>query len=450
MDGVDPMARPLWDFLIPAVVLGLLTLLFVFFPLDLFIQGWFYQAKLGGWFMKDAEPLAFVYDKGLIPALCVAIGSIVLLAVGFKVGSMRKYRKVAIYLLAVMVVAPGLLVNAVMKEGWGRPRPRQVEQFGGPEVHERVWEYDASSYGKSFPSGHAAMGFYFFCLYFLMRREGRKAALFWLLLAIGLGGILGVTRMIQGGHFPSDVLWSAGVCYFVSAGFYYGMGLHRSLWYRGGSLSRGTVLGCVVAVLGVGLLMVGTPYHEEKNFEVPVSELEARVLDLKLELPKANLQFGWDTEFSMKSEAEGFGSPGSRLEDRFKSSRDGETCSVRLRQKKSGFLATLEQPMEVAIPGRELNAEVVLEKGKLRLEISPDAKGDIDLDLGDVDLTFLVPDGVQLKIELGDAVEEPALDDRAGLDWDGEKRRWKRGEQPALKVKVKACRGEKIAIVPRR
>ncbi|MGI9240856.1 MAG: hypothetical protein ACR2RV_08645, partial [Verrucomicrobiales bacterium] len=107
-------------------MLGGLTLVFFLFPIDLQVEDWFYSAEQGGWFLKDAEPLQQIYKKGLIPALVVTVAAIALLLAGLASVELRRYRKVAIYLLLVMVIAPGLLVNALMKEGWGRPRPRQV------------------------------------------------------------------------------------------------------------------------------------------------------------------------------------------------------------------------------------------------------------------------------------------------------------------------------------
>ena len=159
LGSADPHARPIIDFGLPALILASLTGVLFFLPIDLVVEGWFFSADRGGWFLKDADPLVLIYKKGLIPALCVVSGSIIVLLLGFKSPLLQRYRKVVIYLLLVMIIAPGLLVNALMKEGWGRPRPRQVEAFGGEEVYERVWEYDGGSYGKSFPSGHAAMGF---------------------------------------------------------------------------------------------------------------------------------------------------------------------------------------------------------------------------------------------------------------------------------------------------
>ena len=273
-----------------------------------------------------------------------------------------------------------------------------------------------------------------------MRREGRGAVYLWLGVALGLGLALGITRMAQGGHFPSDVLWSAGVCYFVAAGLYYAMGLHRDLWYAGGKMTRGSVLGCGVALLGVGLLAVGTPYHEEKRFEVDPAALDgAAGLKLKLELPRANLRLAWAEEFTLSAEAEGFGSPGSRLEDRFEVSREEDVCAVELRQKKGGFFATVEQPMVATVPlDIPIDADIAVDKGVLALELDRRSRGFLDLTLGDVDLMLSVPEGLELKVELADGVEVEADNQVPEMEWDGVKRRWKQGAVPAMKVRVKS------------
>src|SRR6476619_7728679 len=35
------------------------------------------------------------------------------------------------FLISTMILAPGLLVNVLLKDHWGRPRPIDVTQFGG-------------------------------------------------------------------------------------------------------------------------------------------------------------------------------------------------------------------------------------------------------------------------------------------------------------------------------
>ncbi|MFP5393977.1 MAG: PAP2 family protein, partial [Gammaproteobacteria bacterium] len=42
----------------------------------------------------------------------------------------RRHRRALAYLLATLVLGPGLIVNTVLKDHWGRPRPVHLVQFG--------------------------------------------------------------------------------------------------------------------------------------------------------------------------------------------------------------------------------------------------------------------------------------------------------------------------------
>ena len=72
--------------------------------------------------------------------------------------------------------------------------------------------------GKSFPSGHAAMG-YVLVLGTCLVSPRRSPWLRGLVLggALAYGSLLGATRVIQGGHFLSDVLWSGSLMCFTVA-----------------------------------------------------------------------------------------------------------------------------------------------------------------------------------------------------------------------------------------
>src|SRR5262249_26793316 len=72
---------------------------------------------------------------------------------------------------------------------------------------------------RSFPSGHAAMGYVLVLGTCLVppRRSARCRSLM-LGGALAYGSLLGATRIIQGGHFLSDVLWSGSLmCFLVAA-----------------------------------------------------------------------------------------------------------------------------------------------------------------------------------------------------------------------------------------
>jgi lipid A 4'-phosphatase len=64
----------------------------------------------------------------------------------------------------------------------------------------------------SFPSGHAALGFFFVAIGFVVgRHRGR-----WMRAGVALGTMLGCVRIVQGGHFLSDVVFA--FCFvFVTA-----------------------------------------------------------------------------------------------------------------------------------------------------------------------------------------------------------------------------------------
>jgi len=215
-------------------ILGLLliaaTVPFWIWSLDLAIQQLFFDPLPSGegspWLGKRNALCRWLYEYGTLPAYVVGFGSLGVCVASFAVPGWRRWRRLTAYLALCLAVGPGLIVNAVLKEHWGRPRPRNVEVFGGKQTHEKVWMHDAASGGSSFPSGHAAAGFYFLAAVPLCWRRPRRAALA-AGLGLGFGTLIGVSRMAQGGHFASDVLWSAGVCALTSVALYFALGLDR-------------------------------------------------------------------------------------------------------------------------------------------------------------------------------------------------------------------------------
>lgn len=110
-------------------------------------------------------------------------------------------KKIALIILLSLLLGPGLLVNAAFKDHWGRPRPYQVLRDG--KVYAPVWQHDFNQVNdNSFPSGHASIGFFLGVPFLAYKR--RKTAII-----VGLigGGLIGVVRIIQGGHYLSDVVF---------------------------------------------------------------------------------------------------------------------------------------------------------------------------------------------------------------------------------------------------
>ncbi|MBW6513936.1 MAG: phosphatase PAP2 family protein [Candidatus Syntrophosphaera sp.] len=214
------------DFLVPVLALGLGTWLIRIFDLDLLLQGFFFS-DAGTWSGKQFALFDLVYRYGTLPALFTAFTGFAVFSVSFFSRSLVIWRWSGLFLVLAMLLGPGLLVNAVFKEYWGRPRPRNIIEFNGIHAFEEPLTYDSSSPGNSFPSGHASMGFYFFALYFVVRGRRKYLTPWFFLLAMAYGIGMGIIRMAQGGHFASDVLWAAGFVYLSCALLYHLLKLDR-------------------------------------------------------------------------------------------------------------------------------------------------------------------------------------------------------------------------------
>lgn len=117
-------------------------------------------------------------------------------------------RKLAL-LLCLLALLPGLLVNQVLKEHWGRARPVQVTELGGARPFTPAFVHTAGS-GGSFSSGHVAAAAYLVAVAHLLGRP-RSA---WVVLAAAYTALVGLARMAAGGHFLSDVVTSVFLVLF--------------------------------------------------------------------------------------------------------------------------------------------------------------------------------------------------------------------------------------------
>ena len=216
----------LFDLFIPLALLMGLTVLFRMTDLDLILQRQFFVPG-EGWIYADLPLCRALYEYGTLPALFLSIGGLLAFIGSFWKRRLVPYRKVFLFFVLLMIIGPGLVVNSVFKEHWGRPRPRSVVQFEGKQEFLKVWQKGIAGEGSSFPSGHASMGFFLLSPYFLLRHRFKKWAWGFFSLGLGYGLLMGLVRMMQGGHFASDVLWAGGMVYLCALGLSYALRLDR-------------------------------------------------------------------------------------------------------------------------------------------------------------------------------------------------------------------------------
>jgi lipid A 4'-phosphatase len=171
------------------VIFIVLAGIFLIWPeIDLWISGLFYSPEL----LLIMTGLSFIKGR-------------------FGLGTDQ--RKPWVFLTLALLIGPGILVHLVVKENWDRPRPRSVQEFGGykdfiPAFIPAAMIADQPGNNKSFVSGHAAMGFYLMVLAWVFRRRS------WFYAGLVMGFVVSFGRLVQGGHFASDLIFSGFFCYF--------------------------------------------------------------------------------------------------------------------------------------------------------------------------------------------------------------------------------------------
>lgn len=195
-------AHPAWW------LLGVMLVFSLFPSLDLWASGLFYDASNGGWVNARAWFAEFV-RKGLpVVMFGVLLYIVVLWLAGLVFGErfLGINGRVTGFLAGSLALGPGLIVNSLLKEHWGRARPSQIQEFGGASLYTPPWMVtDQCDTNCSFASGHGALGFWVVAFAFLVPRRWRAEALAAALL-FGLG--VSSVRIVQGGHFLSDTVWS--------------------------------------------------------------------------------------------------------------------------------------------------------------------------------------------------------------------------------------------------
>ena len=93
--------------------------------------------------------------------------------------------------------------NILLKDMWGRARPNDIIEFGGKDVFTPWYKFGDSCVSNcSFVSGDASVGFALIVFYFITKKN------IFIYLSILFGTSLGFIRIIAGGHFFSDVVFS--------------------------------------------------------------------------------------------------------------------------------------------------------------------------------------------------------------------------------------------------
>jgi lipid A 4'-phosphatase len=193
------------------------SLLFVFFPqIDIFVSSLFYTPQEGfsanGTWYEDIlyNSIQPVVESAVLIPILIWIYNLITKKDLFHVN-----KKVIFYLLLVVAIAPGIIVNDILKDHWGRARPAETTLFGGHKEFTPAFVMSDQD-GYSFSCGHAAGAFFLIALALLAKK--RRA--FWMSMAVSYGLAITYVRIAVGGHFLSDTVVSFFIVYITTLIFY--------------------------------------------------------------------------------------------------------------------------------------------------------------------------------------------------------------------------------------
>ena len=197
--------------LLTTIVFLLLITLISIFGIDIKFSSLFFEPTTKRWLYSEYPMWRWFYEHGSFIPLLIGLSSLVVFIISLIKQKYNYLRNRAAIALIVIILAPGIIVQT-LKVTWGRPRPIETTIFGGQYEFRTPFEPNFKmagdkNNGNSFPSGHAAIGFYTIILYFIFRKK-------WILpVTLVYGSLMATARIAQGGHFLSDVVSSFFIVY---------------------------------------------------------------------------------------------------------------------------------------------------------------------------------------------------------------------------------------------
>lgn len=355
------ISRPaLVEGLILAVVAVALTLPFWLTDLDIRVASVFFHPDNAHNFWPEEQQGLWLFLYKAIPILVniLLLGCLGVLAFYGNRPNGQRIRRMALFVLFSIILGPGLVVNGIFKDHYGRPRPRQIEQFQGHLVYQPPGMPGAE--GKSFPCGHCSVGYLAWVFYFLTRRKRPLLAVGILLFAIALGILVGVGRMAAGGHFLSDVFWSGILSYAVCALIYRSLvGKWEDLpnadvpefflldyWRHLPTASRPWVFAGLAVFLSLAAALA-TPHKSQRELDVPLATQEMEAV-LTIDAAVGDVVIRQNPQLTdvahTRLKFKGFGFPTSKIDGVY----DPETRTFSVTQ--NGWFTDIEGQLEVTLP----------------------------------------------------------------------------------------------------
>lgn len=157
-------------FLALFVMLGIITYNFSY--IDIIITNLFYNEK--GFYLANNIFGIIIYEGAYYLTIAVIITLIIMLFLNIfkKMNPFGLPRKAIIFFIVIVIMAPGIVVNTILKDNVGRPRPAHITEYGGTAIFQPPFVIsNQCDKNCSFVSGHASFAFTFMAIGLMFRKS---------------------------------------------------------------------------------------------------------------------------------------------------------------------------------------------------------------------------------------------------------------------------------------
>lgn len=213
----DALGRDSFVWCLGLIALGLLLAGLILWPdLDRQVANVFYDPASGTFPLRMQEGWQTV--RSILMIFPHVVLAVLLIMAVVKLFTPRPLNAPSIRMVAhttlTFALAPGLLVNGILKEISNRPRPVHVTDFGGSHLFKPFYDFSGACQSNcSFVSGEMAAATWLVVLASFAPSPMKKPlVVLTALIALFTGGL----RMAFGGHFASDVILSSAFTLLIA------------------------------------------------------------------------------------------------------------------------------------------------------------------------------------------------------------------------------------------
>ena len=192
------------------IPLGLMALLLLLDPsgVDFALAELFYEPGQGfigrhSFWLED-----ILHDRAKQAVIFVGVMAIFGFVLSLMPTRLSPLRRQLGYLVLALALSTSIVTP--LKTMTGVHCPWSLSEFGGAETFTPLLSERAPTEkpGRCRPGGHASAGFSLLALFFALRDRRPRTARIALVVALGLGAVFSLGRMMQGAHFLSHNLWT--------------------------------------------------------------------------------------------------------------------------------------------------------------------------------------------------------------------------------------------------